>query len=134
MPQIIYSSLISIVLNVIIKSLALIESNLIDLKNFAKDIEKKKNELIKYYFYKIIIFFMVSLLLLFFWYYISCFCVIYINTQIHLITDTTISFALSMIYPLLIYLLTGLLRMISLRANTKSRKFLYYLSYILQFF
>ena len=80
------------------------------------------------------IFFIVSfLLLLFFCYYISSFCCIYTNTQIHLIKDTLISFGLSMIYPLGIYLLPGLLRIPALRAAKKDKKTLYMFSKIMQF-
>ena len=103
--------------------------------NIKTDIEKRKKELIKLLSRKFILFFIVSFsLLLFFWYYISCFCTIYINTQIHLITDTNISFSLSMVYPLIIYSLAGLLRMFALRGRpNKNKKHLFYLSSLIQF-
>ena len=71
-------------------------------------------------------------ILLFFWYYISLFGSIYVNTQIHLLKDTLISFGLSLVYPLVIYLLPGLFRIPSL-ANPKDKKeYLYNFSQILQ--
>jgi hypothetical protein len=81
------------------------------------------------------IFFIVSflLLLLFFWFCISSFCCIYINTQINPIKDTVISFGLSMIYPLGIYLLNGLFRIPALRAAKKDKKALCKLSKKIQF-
>ena len=117
-------------LNIFIRTLALTENNILDLINIKTDLEKEKKKLIKFLFYKFILFFIISFsLLLFFWYYISCFCAIYINTQIHLITDTIISFSLSMVYPLIIYSLTLILRILSLRGKpNKTKKHLYNLS------
>ena len=108
-PQIIYSSLISSILNIILKTLALTEQNIIKLKNINNKIliKKKSDELIKFIYFKFILFFIFSFIfLLFFWYYISIFCAVYENTQIHLIKDTIISFGLSMLYPFGIYLTT----------------------------
>ena len=57
--------------------------------------------------------------MIFFWYYISCFCAVYINTQIILIEDTVFSFAITLIYPFLLNLLPGLFRIPSLKNNKK---------------
>ena len=132
-PQIIYSSLISSILNIILKTLALSEQNIIKLKKIKnkKLINKKSKELIKFLYYKFISFFLISFIfLLFFWYYISLFCAVYENTQIHLIKDTLISFGLSMIYPFGIYLIPGIFRIPSLRSN--NRKTMYKFSKIIQ--
>ena len=60
------------------------------------------------------------------------FCAIYINTQLHLIKDTLLSFSLSLIYPFFIYLIPGLFRIPSL-SNTKSKKiYLYKFSKFIQ--
>ena len=67
-----------------------------------------------------------------FWYYITCFCGIYVNTQIHLITDTSISFALTLLYPFGIYLLPGILRIYSLRSKKMDKKYSYKISILLQ--
>ena len=134
LPQILYSSLISILLNIIIRALALSESDIIDLIDIKANIKNKKKELIKFLFFKYVMFFIFTFcLLLFFWFYISCFCAVYINTQIHLITDTIVSFGLSMIYPLIIYLISGLLRMIALRDPNKKRRFFYHLWHLIQY-
>ena len=136
LSQILYSLLISTVLNILIRKLALTEKNIIDLTGTEEQIKNRKKKLIKFLFYKYIIFFIISFcLLLLFWYYISCFCAIYNNTQIHLITDTAISFGLSMVYPLFIYLLAGILRMFTLKGMpSENKKYLYYWSYIIQSF
>ena len=90
-PIIIYSSLISIFLNALLKLLALSSNNIIKFKQdkTKNDVNIRglnlKNKLrIKFIFY-----FIISLIfLLCFWYYISIFGVIYKNTQYHLLKDT----------------------------------------------
>ena len=107
LPQIIYSSLISSLLIITLKQFGLSESNILQLKKNKNNesINKRSENLIKFLFYKFILFFFIGFIyLLFFWYYISTFCAVYENTQIHLIKDTLISFGLSLIYPLAIYL------------------------------
>ena len=100
LPKIIYSSLISIVLNTLLKMLALSNSDILKFKQDRnkEGINKRGEELnnklnIKFVFYFIISF----IVLLFFWYYLSMFGAIYRNTQYHLLKDTLISFALSQI-------------------------------------
>ena len=133
-PQIIYSSGVSSIINMILKMLSLSESNILMIKqeknyNIA---QKKSKNIINYLLIKFIIFFMLSnLLLLFFWYFISCFCAVYVNTQKILIKDTLISFALSMSYPFGLNLLPGMFRIPSLRATKKDKKCLYKISGII---
>ena len=74
-----------------------------------------------------------SIFLLLLWYYISIFCAVYVNTQIHLVCDTLISFGLSFIYPFGIYLVPGIFRIPSLTYK-KQKKYLYTISKILQAF
>ena len=132
LPRIIYSSIISSILNTILKALALTEKNILELKKTKSceiNIESKK--IIKFLYYKFMLFFIISFIfLLFFWYYISSFCAIYENTQIHLIKDTLISFGLSMLYPLGIYLIPGIFRFISLK--TDKREIMYNFSKFIQ--
>ena len=65
---------------------------------------------------KFTLFFIVTaILLIFFWYYISCFCSIYINTQIHLLKDSIIGFALSLLDPFWQCLIFGIIRIYSLK-------------------
>ena len=60
------------------------------------------------------------------------FCAVYENTQIHLINDTLISFALSLIYPFGIYLLPGICRIPALSNPKNERNCLYNLAQVLQ--
>ena len=99
-PQIIYSSLISSIVSIIIKLLSLSEKNILKIKDF-KDIlylDNKAKEISQCLYKKFICFFLVVFIfLIFFWYYLSCFCAVYKNTQIHLIKDSIISFTVSLI-------------------------------------
>ena len=138
LPQILYSSLISIVLNTLLKLLALSQDGIIELKNLKDkknkgDINIKEVELKDKLSIKFIIYFIISTsFLFFFWYYLSMFCAIYKNTQIHLISDTLISFGLSLVYPFAIYLFPGLFRIPALNNKKNKRNYLYQFSKLLQ--
>ena len=130
-PKILYSTIISLIINTIVKNLSLTEKNITKIIKERGDPFENLSIKIKYLKIKFILFFILSFLfLLFFWYYISCFCAVYKNTQIHLIKDTLISFGLSLIYPLAINLIPGIFRIPSLNKN--NRKILYNLSKIIQ--
>ena len=134
-PQILYSSLISAVINTLIKYLSLTEKNILDFKREKKvnEIDNITNKLLKALKIKFILFFILTILLLsFFQFYVSCFCGIYINTQLHLIKDSVTSFALSLIYPFGIYLVPSIFRILSLRAEKKDKECMYKFSQLLQ--
>ena len=112
-PQILYSTLISKLIDTLIKTLALSQDNIIELKREKrKDYMKEKySNILKYFKIKIICFFVCSFIILSsFWYYITCFCGIYANTQIHLIKDSVISLITALIYPFPMSLIPGLFR------------------------
>jgi hypothetical protein len=127
-PQILYSSLISTIINMILKQLSLSERQILSIKkeqNF-KVAQKNSNKIKAYLKIKLAIFFTLSILLIiFFWYFISCFCAVYKNTQMILIKDTLISFGLSMLYPFGLNLIPGMFRIPALRAAKKDKKTLY---------
>ena len=134
-PQIIYSFLISSILNSLIKSLSLSEKNILILKQEKniENLEKKARETLECLYYKFISFFITSfILLLFFWYYLGCFCAVFQNTQLHLIKDSLISFGLTLLYPILLYLIPGIFRIPALRAEKKDRETMYKFSKIIQ--
>ena len=134
-PKIIYSSLISGFINIIIKYLSLSEKNIIEIKNqkSKEALSNKKKEIFRILKIKFALFFIISfLLLLFFMYYIICFCGVYINTQIHLIKDTIISFGLSLIYPFGIYLIPGIFRIPALKAKKRDKIYMYKFSQFIQ--
>ena len=133
LQQIIFSTIISGLISMIIKTLSLTQKNILEIKKETENINIKISNLLQCIIMKFILFFILSFLfLVFFWYYLACFCAIYSNTQGHLIKDTLISLFLSMLYPLLIYLIPGCFRIMSLRAINKDKILLYKISQIVQ--
>ena len=135
LPQIIYSSFISSLLNMFLNFLALSEENILNLKNNRRSInlDRRVTKLNKVLDFKFLLYFIISfILLLFFGYYLSIFCSVYRNTQIHLIKDTLISFLLSFVYPFGIYLIPGIFRILALSKLKNKRHYLYKFSQVLQ--
>jgi hypothetical protein len=128
LPQIIYTSIISTFVNILLKQLSLSEKNFLELKQEKTPIRiASKSKNIKACLkIKFLFFFIINYLLLaFFWYFISCFCAVFINTQIILFSDTLISFGLSLLYPFGYYLIPGFFRIPALRSNKNDKKCLY---------
>ena len=132
--QILLSSIISVLINLILKLLALSENDILNLKKISEfnEVKKKSKTVIKYLKSKFIIFFALSTLLLcFFWYFIACFCGVFVNTQIFLIKYTYTSFAISMIYPFGLNLIPGIFRIVALRDKNSNKDILYKISKII---
>jgi len=137
LPIIAYSTLISMILNIPLNFLSLSNDAIINFKQNTSKIHimKKVKNLENKLNTKFILFFIIGFLfLLFFWYYISMFCVVYRNTQIHLLKDTLLSFGLSLIIPFGYYLLPGFFRLPALSNRKNKRKCLYKFSKCLQSF
>ena len=126
-PQILYSSIISLILFSIVKISALTENNVLAVKHQKKrNLNVEKNKTYKILNIKFILFVFISFIMLFtFFYYLACFCVIYKNTQIHLIKDTLISFGLSLIFPFFTCLIPGIFRIPALSNKNNKRETLY---------
>ena len=134
-PIVIYSNIISFILNSLLNCLALSNDSIISFKEdkTKNNIKERINNLKKKLTIKFILFFSISFsFLLLFWYYISMFGVIYKNTQMHLLKDSLMSLGLSLLLPFATYLVPGLFRIPSLNSN--KRKCLYNFSKCLQFF
>ena len=138
LPQIIYSTIISIILGTILSHLSLTQNNVTKIKNSIYERESNEykiefDKFIKRLKLKFVLFFVINFsLLIFFWYYLSCFCAVYKNTQGYLIKDVLISFGISLIYPFLLNLLPGLFRIKSLKDRDGKHKYMFYFSKILQ--
>ena len=133
-PQILYSSLISLVINTLINFLAKVNGDILKLKEIksTKGIKEKEIKLIKKFCIKFILFFIFGFIfLLFSWYYVSVFCAVYKNTQFHLIKDTIISFITNLVYPFVINILPGIFRKLSLSNIKDNRQLLYKFSKLL---
>ena len=134
-PQIIYSTLITRIIDTFIRTFALSQDNIVELKKIKvkKDFMEIQNKLFRTLKTKFFLFFISSFIfLIFFWYYISCFCGIYINTQIHLIKDSLLSLILSLLIPFILYLLPGILRIPALKVMKPNRIILYKVSQFIE--
>ena len=137
LPQIIYSTLVSMALGLLLQLLALPENDILEYKKDKNknNLDERKSKLYDKIKIKFVSYFIASFIfLLFFWYYLSMFCAIYINTQRHLINDSLISFGLSLIYPFGIYLFPAFFRKLSLSNPKSGRSYLYKLSQFLLIF
>ena len=119
-------------LSKILTILSLFGNDIIDLKKEKKiDIYLKSINIRKKIFTKLILFFIISFVILsFFWLYLSCFCIVYKNTQIYLLKDALISFGASFISPFILNLLPGMFRIPALKS--KNKEYLYKFSKIIQ--
>ena len=133
-PKILYSAIISTIINMILKKLSLSQNNILKIRQNI-NIEKaneESNNIKKCLKIKFILFVIIGFILLFFfWYFVSCFCCVFTNSQITLIKDTLISYTLSLLYPFGLNLLPGILRIPSLRKS--NRKIMYIISRIIAF-
>jgi chemotaxis protein histidine kinase CheA len=128
LPKIFYSTMVTAVINMILKNLSLSEANMLKIKKEKKlpKARKMSRKVLTCIQFKTAGFFALSFLLMFFfWYYISCFCAVYKNTQKILINDTLISFGLSMVYPFGLNLLPGIFRITALKSKKKDKECLY---------
>ena len=137
-PQIIYSTIVSRIFEVILCYLSLTDRHIYEIKALKNN---KLNKIVIFQIincikYKLIGFFIfIFVFMAFFWYIVSAFCAVYENTQITYIKDSLSSFSTSLISPFIIYLFTVTLRIISLKDVIKKRlKFVYKLSGILPIF
>ena len=135
-PQILYSILIGRVIDTLIRYFALSQDNIIEFKQskLKKNLQSKYKKLLYIIKLKIIIFFIITFfIVIILGYYIICFCGIYINTQSHLINDSIISLITSLFYPFAMNIIPGIFRILSLRVDKPTRKYLYNFSKILLF-
>ena len=133
-PQILYSAIISNVINIIIKYLSLYEKNIIEIKRQNYYTKQNIITVVKCIKIKIILFFIfIFLFMSLFWYYLACFGLVYKNTQLHLIKDTLSSFTLSLFYPIGLCLIPGIFRIPALKTKKGNRECLYKFSQFIQF-
>ena len=122
-PQIIYSSIISQILEVFLCYLSLTDTLVYQIKHLEKNQKNKevivdifkcmKRKLLIYWLFTFIMF-------LGYWYVVACFCAVYVNTQIIFIKDSLMSFLLNLIFPIIIYTIPSAFRKCSLKCKTNS--------------
>ena len=133
-PQILYSTIVSESLDVLLRYLALTEKDIYRIIKLKNNIFSRKKifKILRCIKIKIFFYFLVSFIFIcLFWYYISAFCAVYKNTQIFLIKDSMTSLLISLLYPFGLYLIPTALRIISLRDKKKRLNILYKLSDII---
>ena len=137
-PQIIYSTIISQLLELFLCYLCLTDKHIYQIKELGKDKVNKEKilEILKCMEFKLIGFFIfISLFFVFYWYLIASFCAVYENTQVIFVKDSVSSFLVGLIYPFILYIFPAVLRIIALKDKEKKKlKCIYKLSDIIPFF
>ena len=134
--QIIYSTIISQLLEVFLCFLSLIDTYFYHIKNLTPPNESSKAyELLKCMRKKLIIFFIFTFLFFgFYWYVIAVFCAVYENTQIIFLKDSILSFVFGIAYSIILYLIPTILRLCAIKYPKQNLKCIYKLSGIIPFF
>ena len=136
-PQTLYSTLIGKFIDTLIKNLSISQDNIITLKQekLKINLDRRYKKIIRTLNIKFTLFFIFAIIFLaLFGYYISCFCGIYVNTQIHLIKDSLISLIISLLVPFGLYLIPGFFRIPAMNRKKLSCKCLYKFSIFLENF
>ena len=133
-PQIVYSTILSQILEVFLCYLSMTDKYIYQIKNSQLDSKQIMN-IFRCINLKLINFFIFTFLLLcFYWYIVASFCGVYQNTQFIFIRDSISSFLLGIIYPVFIYLIPSGFRCCSIKSEQMKYKCLYKLSDIIPFF
>ena len=137
-PQIIYSTIISQLLEVFLCYLSLTDKHIYQISNLKANEENRHLifKILRIIKIKLFVFFIfTSLLFAFYWYFISAFCAVYTNTQGIFLKDSLSSFLTGQIYPFILYFFPSILRLIALKDSKKKRlSIIYKLSEIIPIF
>ena len=120
-PQIIYSTIVSQLLEVFLCFLTMTDKYFYLIKNLTKvDDSIKIKKIFRCINMKLTFFFIFTFIFLsFYWYIIASFCAVYQNTQYIFIKDSLSSFFIGLLYPFVLYLIPTTLRYISLKYKKK---------------
>ena len=136
LPKIMISALsATIVLRIMLETLILTDRDVLKVKHQTtkNKAEQMKEKVLKCINIKYIIFFVVNfILLILFWFYLTCFSDTYANTQVYLIENTFIAFAISFCYPFIWNIFPSVIRMSSLSNKKPDKECLFSFSKILQ--
>ena len=126
LPQMLYSTIVSLIIEILIGILSYTDINIYQIRQIKKATLDKIILIFKKIKIKLILYFAITFLLfLFYWYFISAFCAVYNNTQVIYIKDFISSFSIGLTYPFIIQFVFALIRIFTLRKNTKVRSVLY---------
>ena len=134
-PQIIYSTIVSQIIEVFLCFLSLTDKHIYQIKSMEID-SKNRNvilEVLKCIKKKLVIYFIFTFILFcFYWYAVAAFCAVYTNTQIIFIKDSFMSALMSSVYQFILYAFPSALRVCALKC--KNNNCLYKLSDLIPFF
>ena len=134
-PQIIYSTIVSQIIEVFLCYLSLTDKYYYEIKQLKTKSKHRISKKVKTIQLKIAFFYLFTgIMFFFYWYIITCFCEVYANTQAAFIKDSLSSFGLGLLYPFILYLIPSALRIISIRNCEGKLLFIYKLSDIIPFF
>ena len=121
------SMLISLVIILLMKLLLIEINKIFSIRYLEKDIfVENVNKIFKKVHLKNTIFFIISLILnIFIWYFVICFCLVYVNNEIILITNGLISIVEIIAYPFLFGILSAIFRYVAINDEKKSKNKLY---------
>ena len=136
-PQIIYSTIVSQLIEVFLCFLSLTDKHIYKIKNLEGKEKNTKNinKIFRCIKIKLIAYFLFTFIFFgIYWYIIASFCGVYQNTQKAFIKDFLMSFLLSLIYPFILYLIPSSLRLCAIRNKNMKFVCIYKLSDIIPFF
>ena len=135
-PKIVYTTIISQLIEVFLCYLSLTDKHAYQIKNLAESFDMNSiSNILRCVKIKLAFFFVFTFIFLgFYWYIVAAFCAVYENTQITFLKDSLLSFLLGIIYSFILYLFPSVLRIISLRHPKLKLKCIYKLSDIIPFF
>ena len=134
-PQIIYSTIISQLIDILLCFLSLTDKHFYQIKELTIKEEYDITKILKLIKFKILLFYIITFIIfLFYWYIITSFCAVYTNTIIAFIKDSLLSFMLSLLYPFILYLLPSVLRIIAIKCNGRNLALIYKLSDVIPIF
>ena len=129
----VYSSLLSSTLLILLKFICLTHNSVRQLRKF-RDLTAAKTKsvcVLRCIKVRVVIYYILSFaFLIIFGYYILCFCAVFENTQIQLVKSTFTSWLISLIYPLIICLITSIFRALAFKCKNR---ILYAIKQMMQF-
>ena len=136
-PQIIYSTIISQIIEIFLCYLSLTDKYMYKLKEM-EEISKNRKLAIKILNcikIKLMVFYLITIIFFgFFWYTVSAFCTIYENTQIPFLKNSAFSLILNNLLPFFIYFFPTVFRVCALRNKQGNSECLFKLSNVIPFF
>ena len=134
-PQIVYTTIVSQLLEIFLSFLSLTDSHIYKIKNTNKPTKIMVLKILRCLQLKLLYFFIFTFIIFgLYWYIVTAFCAVHQNTQIIFLKDSLSSFLLGLLYPFVLYLLPTALRILSLRQSKLGLKCIYKLSDIIPFF